>query len=30
LAWTSWIIGRIGGWKGYENEAKPDIKTMRD
>lgn len=30
LAWASWIIGRVGGWKGYESEAKPGIKTMRD
>lgn len=30
LAWAAWIIGRIGGWKGYASEAKPGIKTMRD
>jgi hypothetical protein len=30
LAWASWIVGRIGGWKGYASEAKPGIKTMRD
>jgi hypothetical protein len=30
LAWAAWIIGRIGGWKGYASEAKPGIKSMRD
>jgi hypothetical protein len=30
LAWAAWIIGRIGGWKGYSSEAKPGIKTIRD
>jgi hypothetical protein len=30
LAWASWVIGRIGGWKGYPSEAKPGIKTMKD
>jgi hypothetical protein len=30
LAWASWVIGRIGGWKGYASEAKPGIKTMRE
>lgn len=30
LAWASWIIGRLGGWKGYASDAKPGIKTMRD
>lgn len=30
LAWASWVIGRIGGWKGYASEAKPGIKTMKD
>jgi hypothetical protein len=30
LAWASWIIGRIGGWKGYASDAKPGIKTMKD
>lgn len=30
LAWSAWIISRIGGWKGYSSESKPGIKTMRD
>lgn len=29
IAWASWIIGRMGGWKGYASEAKPGNKTMR-
>lgn len=28
LAWATWIIGRMGGWKGYSG-YKPGIKTMK-
>jgi hypothetical protein len=28
LAWAAWLIARLGGWKGYNSEAKPGIKTM--
>lgn len=28
LAWATWLIARLGGWKGYQSEAKPGIKTM--
>lgn len=28
LAWATWLIARLGGWKGYKSEAKPGIKTM--
>lgn len=29
LAWAAWVIARMGGWKGYDSEAKPGNKTMR-
>lgn len=29
LAWASWVIARMGGWKGYDSESKPGNKTMR-
>lgn len=29
LAWSAWVIARMGGWKGYDCEAKPGNKTMR-
>lgn len=28
LAWASWLIARIGGWKGYACESPPGFKTF--
>lgn len=28
LAWAAWLIGRMGGWKGYQSESPPGAKTM--
>jgi len=28
LAWASWMIARMGGWKGYASERKPGPITM--
>jgi hypothetical protein len=29
LAWASWIIARIGGWKGYTSQRKPGTITYK-
>ena len=29
LAWAAWLIARLGGWKGYERESPPGIKTFK-
>jgi Transposase DDE domain len=28
LAWVSWVIARLGGWKGYVSERPAGTKTM--
>jgi hypothetical protein len=28
LRYTTWIIARLGGWKGYASERKPGITTL--
>ena len=27
LAWASWMIGRLGGWKGYASQRPPGVIT---
>jgi hypothetical protein len=29
LAWTAWLIARLGGWKGYQKESPPGVKTFK-
>lgn len=29
LPWATWIIARIGGWKGYKNNRPPGILTLK-
>ena len=28
LQWATWVIARLGGWKGYSSERKPGITTL--
>ena len=28
LRYATWIIARLGGWKGYASERKPGITTL--
>lgn len=28
MAWAVWVIARLGGWKGYQRDSPPGIKTM--
>ena len=29
LAWAAWVLGRLGGWKGYARASPPGPITMR-
>jgi hypothetical protein len=29
LKWASWIIARLGGWKGYDSKGKPGIIVLK-
>jgi hypothetical protein len=30
MSWASWIISRLGGWKGYASERPPGYSTIHD
>jgi hypothetical protein len=29
LSWATWIIARLGGWKGYDSSRPPGMKTLK-
>lgn len=29
LKWATWIIARIGGWKGYQSQGTPGIIILK-
>lgn len=27
--WATWVVGRIGGWKGYDSQGPPGVITLK-
>jgi hypothetical protein len=29
IKWAAWVIGRLGGWKGYDSQGPPGVIVLK-